>query len=240
MWLRLLMLILLLLAAWKKLSTAFWYHFSWFIVKSNALCIANCLSDSVLIMIIQLQLHISDCKANIRFTADGWIGQIGTICVALIVVTSCNTTFWQLTLRFCRSMIKVKFSTDKVRRALRSAGGCLLFDWLSPCSKTSKLLYFRPFRPDIQILSALTTLHRPSTAFYRPSTTKYQPVPPYTDPAPPSTNKYCPILTQYHHESTITAFYWQYHQVPTGTAFYCPIIYKPEPLHTDQVPPSIK
>ena len=44
-------------------------------------------------MIIQLQLHISDCKANIRFTADGWIGQIGTICVALIVVTSCNTTF---------------------------------------------------------------------------------------------------------------------------------------------------
>ena len=184
MWLRLLMLILLLLAAWKKLSSAFWYHFSWFIVKSNALCIANCLSDSVLIMIIQLQLHISDCKANIRFTADGWIGQIGTICVALIVVTSCNTTFWQLTLRFCRSMIKVKFSTDKVRRALGSAGGCLLFDWLSPCSKTSKLLYFRPFRPDIQILSALTALYWPSTDFYWPSTTKYRPVTASTDPVP--------------------------------------------------------
>ena len=84
----------------KNLLSAFCYYFSWFIVKSNALCVANCLSDSVLIMIIQLQLHISDCKANIRFTADGWIGQIGTICVALIVVTSCNTTFWQLTLRF--------------------------------------------------------------------------------------------------------------------------------------------
>ena len=117
MWLWLLMLILLLLAAWKKLSSAFWYYFSWFIVKSNALCIANCLSDSVLILIIQLQLHISDFKANIRFTAYGWISQIGTICVALIVVTSCNTTFWQLTLRFITSFHFKSYLNQKHTRS---------------------------------------------------------------------------------------------------------------------------
>ena len=50
----------------------------------------------------------------------------------------------------------------------------------------------------------------------------------FTDPVPPSTNQYRPKLTQYHHVSTITAFYW-----PST------IIYQPVPLHTDPVSPSI-
>ena len=53
--------------------------------------------------------------------------------------------------------------------------------------KTSKLPHFRLFRPDTQILSALTAL-------YWPSTTKYQPVPPYTDPVPSWINQYRPIV----------------------------------------------
>ena len=60
---------------------------------------------------------------------------------------------------------------------------------LSPCSKTWKLPYFRPFQPDTQILSALTALYWPSTAFYWPSTTKHQPVLTHTDPVP-SCKKY--------------------------------------------------
>ena len=76
----------------------------------------------------------------------------------------------------CRSLIQsksnfllIKSDCTKIRR---------LFGRLSPCSKTWKLPYFRPFQPDIQILSALNALYWPSTAFYWPSTTKYQPVPP--------------------------------------------------------------
>ena len=59
----------------------------------------------------------------------------------------------------------------------------LLFD-CDHAQKTSKLPYFRLFRPDTQILSALTALYWPSNAFYWPSTTKYQPVPPFTDSVP--------------------------------------------------------
>ena len=51
-----------------------------------------------------------------------------------------------------------------------------LFDSrLSPCSKTWKLPYFRPFQPDTQILSTLTAF----TDLVQPS----------TDPVPPSTNQ---------------------------------------------------
>ena len=86
-----------------------------------------------------------------------------------------------------------------------------LFVRLSPCSKTWKLPYFRPFQPDTQILSALTALYWPSTAFYWPSTTKYQPVPPYTDPVPPNIAPYWPST----------------------------IVYQPVPLNTDPVLPSV-
>ena len=46
---------------------------------------------------------------------------------------------------------------------------------LSPCSKTLKRPYFRPFQPDTQILSALTAF--------------IDLVQPSTDPVPPSTNQ---------------------------------------------------
>ena len=85
-----------------------------------------------------------------------------------------------------------------------------LINWLWPCSKTSKLPYFRLFRPDTQILSALTALYWPSTAFYWPNTTKCQPVPPFTDPIPSCINHYRPLLIQYH-------------QAPTSIAPYLPL-----------------
>ena len=99
--------------------------------------------------------------------------------------------------------------------------------------------------------------------------TLYEPVPLYTDQVPPRINQFWPILTQYHHVLTSTAFYWpsttkyqplppstdtvpsyinqyhfiltKYHKVSTVTTFYRPstIIYQPVPLHTDPVPPSI-
>ena len=56
----------------------------------------------------------------------------------------------------------------------------------------------------------------------------YQPLPPSADPVPPNNNKYRPILTQYHHLSTSTAFYW-----PSTTK------YQQLPPYTDPVPPSI-
>ena len=102
-----------------------------------------------------------------------------------------------------------------------------LFGWMSACSKTSKLSYFRLFQPDTQILSALTALYWPSAAFYWPSTTKYQPVPPSTDPVPSCINYYRPLLIQYHQVSTSIATYW-----PSA------IIYQPVPPSTDPVTPS--
>ena len=56
----------------------------------------------------------------------------------------------------------------------------------------------------------------------------YQPLLPSADPVPPSTNKYRPILTQYHHVSTSTAFYW-----PST------IMYQPVPPFTDPIPSYI-
>ena len=105
--------------------------------------------------------------------------------------------------------------------------GRLFVCCLSPCSKTWKLPYFRPFQPDIQILSALAALYWPSTAFYWLSTTKYQPVPPYTDPVPPCINHYRSILTHYHQVSATTTTYW-----PSSTK------YQPVPPFTDPIPPS--
>ena len=67
-----------------------------------------------------------------------------------------------LFLRYCRSLTKVKFSTDKVRPAL---GSCCRLIVVNHAQKTSKLPYFRLFRPDNQILSALTALYRPGTPF---------------------------------------------------------------------------
>ena len=76
----------------------------------------------------------------------------------------------------------------------------LSIDWLivNHSQKTSKLPYFRLFRPDTQILSALTALYWPSTAIYWPSTTKYQPVPPDTDLVPSWIKHYCLKLIQCH------------------------------------------
>ena len=55
----------------------------------------------------------------------------------------------------------------------------------------------------------------------------YQPVPLHIDKVLPSINQYRPIMTQYHHISTSTAFYW-----PSTTK------YQPVPPPTDPVPPS--
>ena len=88
----------------------------------------------------------------------------------------------------------------------------------------------------------------------------YQQLPPSTDPVPPSTNKYRPLLTQYHHVSTSTAFYWpraimyqpvlpstdpvptstnryrllltQYHHISTSTTPYWPSTTKYQPVPT--------
>ena len=142
----------------------------------------------------------------------------------------------------CRSLTKVKFSSDQVRRALGS-GGCLSF--VVTMLKNLKTA----FQPDTQILSALTALYWPSTAFYWPSTTKYQPVPPYTDPVPSWINHHRLILIHCHHVPTSRAPYWpstimyqpvppsigpvplyinqyhsiltQYHQVSTSINLYC-------------------
>ena len=131
--------------------------------------------------------------------------------------------------------------------------------------KTSKLPYFRLFRPDTQILSALTALYWPSTAFYWPSTTKYQPVPSYTDPVPSGIKHHCLILIHCHQVLTSRAPYWpitimdqpvspspdpvppstdwycplmnQYHHIPTSTAPYWPSTtkYQSIPTYTDPV-----
>ena len=97
----------------------------------------------------------------------------------------------QWSILFCRSLIKVKFSTDQFRPALGS--GCWLIDW-----------------------SIVTMLKKPQNCpisdFFDLTPKYFLPLLPYTDllpsstdPVPPSTNQYRPILTQYHHGSTITA-----------------------------------
>ena len=136
---------------------------------------------------------------------------------------------------YCRSLKRVKFSTDQSRPALGS--GCCLIDWLSIVTMLKK-----PQNCPISDFFDLTP------KYFLPLLPYTDLVPPSTDPVPPSTNQYRPILTQYHHGSTITALYWsiatmyqqvephtdpvpscinqyrllltQYHQVPTGTAFY--------------------
>ena len=57
----------------------------------------------------------------------------------------------------CSSLTKVNIFADQVRRVLGSV--VYLFVWLSYAMKNSKLPYFRLFRPDTQILSALTALY---------------------------------------------------------------------------------
>ena len=81
---------------------------------------------------------------------------------------------------------------------------------LSPCSKTSKLPYFRLFRP--------------IPKYFLPLLPYADLVPPSTDPVPPSTNQYRPILTLYHQVPTSYAPNW-----PNTTK------YQPVPLHTDPV-----
>ena len=135
---------------------------------------------------------------------------------------------WGWIYKFCRSLIKVKFSTDQFRPALGSCGCSIV--GLMDCDhaqKTSKLPYFRLLRPDTQLLSALTALYWPSTAFYWPSTTKYQPVPPYTDPVPSWINHHRLILIHCHHVPISRAPYW------TSTIMYQPVL-----PSSDPVPPS--
>ena len=91
------------------------------------------------------------------------------------------------------------------------SGGCRLSSiGCNHAQKTSKLPYFRLFRPDTQILSALTALYWPSNAFYWPSTTGYQPVPTDTDLVPSWIKHYRLILTQCHQvpTATFTTLYW--------------------------------
>ena len=155
--------------------------------------------------------------------------------------------------RNCRSLIKVKFSTDQFNPALGS--GCRL-----------SIDCYHAQKPQNCPISDLFNL---TTKYFLPLLPYTDLVPPSTDPVPPSTNRCRPILTQYHHGSTITALYWssatkyqqvephtdpvpscinqyrllltQYHQVPNSTAFCwtSTIIYQPVPLHIDPVPPSI-
>ena len=94
------------------------------------------------------------------------------------------------TFTFCRSLIKVKFPTDQFRPAL---GSCCCSVDCHHAQKTSKLPYFRLFRP--------------IPKYFLPLLPYTDLVPPSTDPVPPSTNQYRRILTQYHHGSTITALY---------------------------------
>ena len=151
----------------------------------------------------------------------------------------------------CRSLKKVKFSTDQFRPAPGS--GCCLIVTLLKKPQNCLISYFFDLTP----IYFLSLLHYTD------------PVPPSSDPVPPNTKQYRPILTQYHHGSTITALYWssatkyqqvephtdpvpscinqyrllltRYHQVPNSTAFCwtSTIIYQPVPLYTDPVPPSI-
>ena len=59
-------------------------------------------------------------------------------------VWPCHSLTYKLTEKtFCRSLIKVKFSTDQFRSALGS--GCCLIDRLSPCSKNLKIALFQTF-----------------------------------------------------------------------------------------------
>ena len=77
----------------------------------------------------------------------------------LLMILMLRTTIVILVIssvHYCRSLTKVKFSTDKVRPAL---GSCCRLIVVNHAQKTSKLPYFRLFRPNNQILSALTALY---------------------------------------------------------------------------------
>ena len=93
---------------------------------------------------------------------------------------------------YCRSLMKVKFSTDQLRPALGSCGR--LVDGLLTMLKKPRNRPISDFF-DLTPKYFLVFLHYTDL------------VPPSTDPVPPSTNQYRPILTQYHHGSTITALY---------------------------------
>ena len=93
---------------------------------------------------------------------------------------------------FCRSLMKVKFSTDQVRRALGS-GGCL---FVVCCHHAQK--------PENGPISDLFNL---TPKYFLPLLPYTDLVPPSTDPVPPSSNQYRPKVTQYHHVSTITALF---------------------------------
>ena len=81
----------------------------------------------------------------------------------------------------CRSLKKVKFSTDQFRPALGS-GCCLIVTMLK-----------KPQNCPISDFFDLTPIYFLSLLHYT------DPVPPSSDPVPPSTKQYRPILTQYHH-----------------------------------------
>ena len=90
----------------------------------------------------------------------------------------------------CRSLKKVKFSTDQFRPALGS-GCCLIVTMLK-----------KPQNCPISDFFDLTPIYFLSLLHYT------DPVPPSSDPVPPITKQCRPILTQYHHGSTITTLYW--------------------------------
>ena len=136
------------------------------------------------------------------------------------------------TLKNCRTLTKVNFFADQVRRALVSA--VYLFVWSSPCYEKLKTALFQTFstwhRNTFYLYYLILTQYDQvptRSALYWLNTIIYQPVPPFTDPVSPSINQYRPILTQYHYVSTTTAFYWS-----------STIIYQLVALHTDPVPPS--
>ena len=112
-------------------------------------------------------------------------------------------TFWTLNwLTHCQNNLGrniILQKSDKGQIFYWSSQTCsrirrLFVRCLSPCSKTWKRPYFRPFQPD--------------TEYFLPLLPYTDLVPPSTDPVPPSTNQYRPILTQYHHVSTITTLCW--------------------------------
>ena len=93
---------------------------------------------------------------------------------------------------YCRSPIKVKFSTDQVRLLKDQAVVCSLF----MCHHAQK--------PENGPISDLFNLTPKYFLLLLPYTDL---VPRSTDPVPPSTNQYRPLLIQYH-------------QVPTSIAPY--------------------
>ena len=141
---------------------------------------------------VELHLQVSRCSTwatvNLGTQELGPPGNLGQVIFRGPKVPCC----------FCRSLIKVKFSTDQFRPALGS-GCCSIVTMLKkpqncPISDFFDLTpkYFLPLLPYTDLVPPSTDPVPPSTNQYRSILTQYHQWSkslPYTDPLPPSTNK---------------------------------------------------